>query len=140
MTGFNYDDCKPWADGKRRAVSRDGGVYVLLCNDAPSDYPIIGYLDDANEKPLCWSYNGDFLNASIEYNHDLVGPAPQPPRVVWVLELKEKFASGIIGYIYASQEEVKKAALSFRDPDTIYRVELPEPLLPAARPSAEPGR
>ena len=107
----------------KKVITKDGrNVTRFLCTDAEGDYPIVALVKNnhnSNEIALSYTKDGKFYKGSLGI-YDLFF-APEK-KEGWV----NIFPNNIIGGIYESEEEAKKAAFWSSCPFTTIKIEWEE--------------
>ena len=88
--------------------TQDGRAVIILCMDAPGEYPVIGYFTDRSGFPAAhlWKLDGRFLPSGPN-SYDLMNvPKPKTKYVRWV----NKYPHGIGAGVYKTEEESKRNA------------------------------
>lgn len=118
MKPFNLDEYLK--NPNKKVVTRDGKAVRIICTDFNNkSYPIIGEVQDCVD-PRSFTEEGRCFGLSVDSDKDLFFYSEK--KEGWV----NIFPNNIIGGIYESEEEAKKAAFWSSCPFTTIKIEWEE--------------
>lgn len=112
-----------FAVGMEGVTTRDGRKVRILCVDAGGDYPIVGLIEDGNERAMHWMASGRYCNSMTTNGMDLMLPGP-PKRYVWVDVFKNQ-SGRLFGYCHPARDSGHLAKSDgFKDSDRVGRIKV----------------